>query len=200
MEPANTQGCHCRSQGESSLPLPVTFELMISKLFTVGVHELFHLAVGLLCGGQVVSICIDPNDGGATHVLGLMRDFPRVMNDPYAMPTFTQLFWSPSAVATLAAGYVGSSVVGFVLVVRTANVVITDKIVLLLCVTHSLRCMHVPLADLQSISLRPKCALWYCISGCWSLSFGRIIGCGYTVTFKADHSVLSPVSSSAKPS
>ena len=109
---------------------------MISKLFTVGVHELFHLAVGLLCGGQVVSICIDPNDGGATHVLGLMRDFPRVMNDPYAMPTFTQLFWSPSAVATLAAGYVGSSVVGFVLVVRTANVVITDKIALLLCVTR----------------------------------------------------------------
>ena len=65
----------------------------------------------------MVSICIDPNDGGATHVLGLMRDYPRVMHDPYAMPTFTQLFWSPSAVATLAAGYVGSAVVGFVLVV-----------------------------------------------------------------------------------
>jgi hypothetical protein len=87
------------------------------QLFTVGVHELCHLAVGLLCGGQVVSICIDPNDGGATHVLGLMRNYPRVLNDPYAMPTFTQLFWSPSAVATLAAGYVGSAVVGFVLVV-----------------------------------------------------------------------------------
>jgi hypothetical protein len=90
---------------------------LIQQLFTVGIHELCHLAVGLLCGGQVVSICIDPNDGGATHVLGLMRDYPRVMHDPYAMPTFTQLFWSPSAVATLAAGYVGSAVVGFVLVV-----------------------------------------------------------------------------------
>jgi hypothetical protein len=88
-----------------------------SQLLTVGVHELFHLAVGLLLGGQVVSICIDPNDGGATHVLGLMRDYPRVLNDPYAMPTFTQLFWSPSAVATLAAGYVGSGVIGFLLVV-----------------------------------------------------------------------------------
>jgi hypothetical protein len=92
---------------------------LIQQLFTVGIHELCHLAVGLLCGGQVVSICIDPNDGGATHVLGLMRDYPRVMHDPYAMPTFTQLFWSPSAVATLAAGYVGSAVVGSVLVVST---------------------------------------------------------------------------------
>lgn len=49
--------------------------------------------------------------------MGLMRNFPRVLNDPYAMPTYTQLFWSPSAVATLAAGYVGSSVVGFLFVV-----------------------------------------------------------------------------------
>jgi len=46
-----------------------------------------------------------------------MRNYPRVLNDPYAMPTFTQLFWSPSAVATLAAGYVGSGIVGFVFVV-----------------------------------------------------------------------------------
>lgn len=49
--------------------------------------------------------------------MGLMRNYPRVMNDPYAMPTFTQLYWSPAAVATLGAGYVGSSVVGFLLVV-----------------------------------------------------------------------------------
>ena len=49
--------------------------------------------------------------------MGLMRNFPRVLNDPYAMPTYTQLFWSPSAVATLAAGYVGSALVGFLFVV-----------------------------------------------------------------------------------
>jgi hypothetical protein len=64
-----------------------------------------------------------------------MRDYPRVMNDPYAMPTFTQLFWSPSAVATLAAGYVGSAVVGFVLVVSAGTVAGADPIVLLLFVT-----------------------------------------------------------------
>lgn len=83
----------------------------------VGTHELFHLTVGLLCGGQVVSICIDPNDGGATHIMNLMRTYPRIPNDPYAMPTYSQLFWSVSALLTLSAGYVGSSIVGWVFVV-----------------------------------------------------------------------------------
>jgi hypothetical protein len=134
MESTDTERCNCRSQGKRICHFN-TIEADKEQLFTVGVHELFHLAVGLLCGGQVVSICIDPNDGGATHVLGLMRDYPRVMNDPYAMPTFTQLFWSPSAVATLAAGYVGSAVVGFVLVVSAGTVAGADLIVLLLFVT-----------------------------------------------------------------
>nr|ODN85301.1 hypothetical protein L203_04906 [Cryptococcus depauperatus CBS 7841] len=97
--------------------LPVLRDVISGlKLFTVGIHELFHIITGLLCGGQVVSICIDPNDGGATHVMGLMRAIPRIPRDPYAMPTFAQAFWSPSAVATLAAGYFGSSVVGFLFV------------------------------------------------------------------------------------
>ena len=87
------------------------------QLLTVGIHELCHLIVGLLCGGQVWSICIDPNDGGATTISGLMRDTPRVMRDPYAMPTVAQMFWSPAAVATLSAGYVGSSIVGWLLIV-----------------------------------------------------------------------------------
>lgn len=51
--------------------------------------------------------------------MGLMRQYPRVMTDPYALPTYTQLFWSASAVATLAAGYVGSSLIGFLLIVRS---------------------------------------------------------------------------------
>jgi hypothetical protein len=70
-----------------------------------------------MCGGQVVSVCIDPNDGGATRIMGLMRNHPRVPTDPYALSTFGQLFWSTSAVATLGAGYVGSSMVGWLFVV-----------------------------------------------------------------------------------
>ena len=83
----------------------------------VGIHELCHLIVGLICGGEVVSICIDPNDGGATHIMGLMRNYPRVPRDPYAIPTYPQLFWSVSALTTLGAGYVGSSVFGFLFIV-----------------------------------------------------------------------------------
>ncbi|WVQ65554.1 uncharacterized protein L199_003731 [Kwoniella botswanensis] len=102
------------------------------KLFTVGVHELCHLAMGLICGGQVVSICIDPNDGGATHVMGLMRTTPRIPRNPYAMPTFAQTFWSPSAVATLASGYIGSSIVGFLFIFSGFNIVASKACALVL--------------------------------------------------------------------
>ncbi|WRT67990.1 uncharacterized protein IL334_004965 [Kwoniella shivajii] len=102
--------------------LPVLREAISGlKLLTVGLHELSHLIVGLICGGQVVSICIDPNDGGATHVMGLMRTTPRIPRDPYAFPSFAQTFWSPSAVGTLAAGYIGSSLIGFLFVVSTSG-------------------------------------------------------------------------------
>lgn len=89
-------------------------------------HELSHLMVGLICGGQVVSICIDPNDGGATHIMGLMRNYPRVPNDPYAMPTYAQLFWSTSALATLAAGYIGSSIIGWLFIVSPFRRVVLE--------------------------------------------------------------------------
>ena len=75
----------------------------------------------------MVAMCIDPNDGGATHIYGLMRSHPRVPRDPYAMPTFSQLFWSASAVATLGAGYVGSSVVGFLFIVGPVRPFRTDE-------------------------------------------------------------------------
>ncbi|ORX37215.1 peptidase M50B-like-domain-containing protein [Kockovaella imperatae] len=104
--------------------VPILREIISGlKLFVTGCHELSHLVVGLLCGGQVVSICIDPNDGGATHIMGLMRTYPRVPRDPYAMPTYSQLFWSSSAVATLGAGYVGSSIFGFLFIFCAFHIV-----------------------------------------------------------------------------
>lgn len=101
----------------------------------MGTHELCHLIAGILCGGQVVSICIDPNDGGATHVLGLMRPFPRVPRDPYAMPTYPQLCWSVSALVTLSAGYVGSSIVGFLFIVSSSdNAQLISVLRMLVCI------------------------------------------------------------------
>lgn len=104
-------------EGISGLKVSISLYPTDDQLMVVGIHELFHLVVGLICGGEVVSICIDPNDGGATHIMGLMRNYPRIPRDPYAMPTYPQLFWSTSALATLSAGYIGSSIVGFLFIV-----------------------------------------------------------------------------------
>ncbi|KZT43129.1 hypothetical protein SISSUDRAFT_741838 [Sistotremastrum suecicum HHB10207 ss-3] len=58
------------------------------KLMTVGWHELCHIAMAILTGGGIESVTIDPNDGGATRVVG---------GHP---PTI------------LCAGYIGSSLMG----------------------------------------------------------------------------------------
>ena len=46
-----------------------------------------------------------------------MRAFPRVPRDPYVLPSYSQMYWSASALATLAAGYIGSGIVGFLFIV-----------------------------------------------------------------------------------
>ncbi|EIW67725.1 hypothetical protein TREMEDRAFT_33284 [Tremella mesenterica DSM 1558] len=108
--------------------IPSSLHWLVSRQNTtpnhfLAIHELCHLTIGLLCGGQVWSICIDPNDGGATTISGLMRTTPRVPNNPYALPTMAQLYWSASAVATLSAGYVGSSIVGWLFIVSGLDIV-----------------------------------------------------------------------------
>ncbi|KAF5388642.1 hypothetical protein D9757_004795 [Collybiopsis confluens] len=40
------------------------------KLFTIGAHELFHIVAGILSGGRILRITIDPHIGGATIVEG----------------------------------------------------------------------------------------------------------------------------------
>jgi len=40
------------------------------KLFTIGWHELCHLGAALVTGGSILSICIDPNLGGACEIEG----------------------------------------------------------------------------------------------------------------------------------
>ncbi|ODN73935.1 hypothetical protein L202_07441 [Cryptococcus amylolentus CBS 6039] len=135
LEHPHPEGCNSRAEGEGHVACLVTMydtDHSRSQLFTVGLHELFHLAAGLLCGGQVVSICIDPNDGGATHVMGLMRTTPRIPRDPYAMPTYPQLFWSPSALITLSSGYIGSSIIGFLFVFCGFDIVASKACVLVI--------------------------------------------------------------------
>lgn len=61
------------------------------KLLTIGFHELCHVVAALLTGGTILRVTIDPNVGGVTLVEG---GWPTVI---------------------LAAGYVGSAVIGAVL-------------------------------------------------------------------------------------
>ncbi|KAH7335301.1 peptidase M50B-like-domain-containing protein [Rhizoctonia solani] len=65
------------------------------KLFTIGWHELSHMAAAIFTGGRITSISIDPNTGGCTRVEG---------GHP---PTI------------LAAGYLGSTLIGAGLVVAS---------------------------------------------------------------------------------
>lgn len=88
------------------------------KVFVIFTHEMFHVLTGVLCGGRLQAFVIDPNLGGYTGVSGLKRTLPRVP-DPYTLPTPEQLFWSPSVVATLMAGPLGSAVVGFLYIVSS---------------------------------------------------------------------------------
>jgi len=62
------------------------------KLFTIGWHELCHIVMGILTGGRILKVTIDPNMGGCTIVEG---------GHP---PTI------------LTSGYVGSTIFGGVLV------------------------------------------------------------------------------------
>ncbi|KAL0953562.1 hypothetical protein HGRIS_004782 [Hohenbuehelia grisea] len=58
------------------------------KLFTIGWHELCHISIAILTGAKILKITIDPHVGGATIVEG-------------GRPTLI-----------LAAGYIGSSLLG----------------------------------------------------------------------------------------
>ncbi|KAF8892091.1 peptidase M50B-like-domain-containing protein [Infundibulicybe gibba] len=58
------------------------------KLFTIGWHELCHITAGIMTGGRVLKITIDPHVGGATIVEG-------------GIPTLV-----------LSAGYIGSTLMG----------------------------------------------------------------------------------------
>ncbi|KAF8661268.1 hypothetical protein AX16_001370 [Volvariella volvacea WC 439] len=70
------------------------------KLFTIGWHELCHITAGVLTGGRVIKITIDPVVGGATHVEGGM---PNII---------------------LAAGYIGSALFGGVFVLAAWDTLI----------------------------------------------------------------------------
>lgn len=79
-------------------------------MMVIGTHELFHLIVGYMLGGGLISICIDPSAGGRCELAGLTRI------GTYA-PGMQPLVFYHRAFITLAAGYFGSAIIGFVYIV-----------------------------------------------------------------------------------
>ncbi|KAH8093803.1 peptidase M50B-like-domain-containing protein [Cristinia sonorae] len=71
------------------------------KMLTIGWHELCHIIVAVFTGGTVTKVSIDPDQGGATHVEG-------------GIPTLI-----------LAAGYVGSTFFGGVLIMAGFDTLIS---------------------------------------------------------------------------
>jgi len=70
------------------------------KLFTIGWHELCHIAAAIMTGGTILKVTIDPSLGGATIVQG-------------GNPTIT-----------LASGYIGSTLMGGLLILAGWDVLI----------------------------------------------------------------------------
>lgn len=69
------------------------------KMLVIAFHEFGHAITAVLTGGHVKSISLDPNEGGVTHMLG-----------------------GKSAI-TLPAGYLGSSLIGALLIFCGFNIV-----------------------------------------------------------------------------
>lgn len=95
--------------GVWNLPL---FKTLINplKLFTIGWHELSHIIAGLLTGGRVLKITIDPTIGGATIVEG---GRPPII---------------------LAAGYIGSTILGALFVLAGFHSLVAKVMSLVLAV------------------------------------------------------------------
>ncbi|KAI8629612.1 peptidase M50B-like-domain-containing protein [Xylariaceae sp. FL1651] len=82
----------------------VRWSLWPFKMLVIAFHEFGHAIAAVLTGGRVKSISLDPHEGGVTHMMG-----------------------GKSAI-TLPAGYLGSSLIGAILIFTGFNIV-ASKIV-----------------------------------------------------------------------
>jgi len=122
------------------------------KLMTVGWHELCHIAVAILTGGRILSVSIDPNDGGATRVEG------------------------GHAASILSAGYIGSTIMGAIFILASFDTLVAkimsffiafgllmplslvrDKLTILLTVVYEVLLIGFWFID-HAVALR-----WYCL-------------------------------------
>ncbi|KAH8157661.1 hypothetical protein CIB48_g10589 [Xylaria polymorpha] len=86
----------------------VRWSLWPFKMLVIAFHEFGHAIAAILTGGRVKSISLDPHEGGVTHMVG-----------------------GKSAI-TLPAGYLGSSLIGAILIFTGFNIVASKIISIVL--------------------------------------------------------------------
>lgn len=108
--------------GFNRLPSPRVALMSHLQFLVVATHEVGHIVTGLLMGGTITSVCVDPNDGGMTMICGLQRTEPRVTPEHLRFPlTMEQLHRSDKIMVTLTMGYIWSSIIGFLYIVSASR-------------------------------------------------------------------------------
>ena len=108
-------------------------------MLTVGLHEFSHAFIGCLTCAKIEAIEIDPDEGGVTRMVGLY------IKGEKARPSITSLYCHMKKrggipMCTLPAGYLGSSLIGAVLVACGFNILASKiaSIILGVCLLFTL--------------------------------------------------------------
>jgi hypothetical protein len=130
------------------------FKMLINplKLFTIGWHELCHIIMGIMTGGRIVKITIDPTIGGATIVEGGRP--PWILSAGYIGSTFFGALFVLAGWDTLVA-----KVMSFILAIGLLMplALVRDKLTILLTFVYEvilIACWFIAHAQ----ALR-----WYCL-------------------------------------
>ncbi|RDB20847.1 hypothetical protein Hypma_012056 [Hypsizygus marmoreus] len=122
------------------------------KLFTIGLHELCHIAAAVLSGGRILRITIDPHIGGATIVEGGHPAF--ILSAGYIGSTLFGALFVLAGWSTLVAK-VMSFVLGIGLIMPLA--LVRDKLTIILTIFYEALLIGFWFID-HAQALR-----WYCL-------------------------------------
>ncbi|KAJ5189986.1 hypothetical protein N7491_007973 [Penicillium cf. griseofulvum] len=149
------------------------------KMLVIAFHEFGHAITACCTGGKVKSISLDPHEGGVTHMQGGMRAI------------------------TLPAGYLGSSIIGALLIFAGFNIVASKvaSIILGICFLLTLwwarRDWLTIVTVLLAVGLLVAC--WFIAHGealRWVVLFIGVMSALYSVWDICDDLILRKVNSS----
>lgn len=90
-------------------------------MLVIACHEVWHVIVGLMFGGQLIVFNIDPNLGGYTNFRGPYLDSHRNEGHEYVPTEGVTMYHESNYQLTLLMGYFGSTLIGSCMVVSHLN-------------------------------------------------------------------------------